>query len=149
VIEGVMPKWQRYLHNSATVFMSVLVVGMTLLYARFIIPPAHTGSAKARFFLSFLFVAFAVFGIGSLIWYHRRIIAEFRYDGSALRYRTLGTREPQDRPLADIASIRDWRGRGGQLGYRLQFQDKQKLYLEFSVSNSIALANRLQAELHT
>ena len=39
------------------------------------------------------------------------------------------------RPLSYIKTIRDWKGRGGPLGYRLQFQDKQKLYLEFSESN--------------
>jgi hypothetical protein len=38
------------------------------------------------------------------------------------------------------------RGGRGPVGYRLQFQDNQKLYLEFSVSNSVALVNRLRAD---
>ena len=37
-------------------------------------------------------------------------------------------------------------GGRGPVGYRLQFQDNQKLYLEFSVSNSVALVNRLRAD---
>jgi hypothetical protein len=51
------------------------------------------------------------------------------------------------RALVDMAAIRDWKGKGEQLGYRLLFQDKQKLYLEFSVSNSITLVNQLRADL--
>jgi len=38
-------------------------------------------------------------------------------------------------------------GKRGQLEYRLQFQDREKLYLEFSVTNSIPLANRLRLDL--
>ncbi len=77
------------------------------------------------------------------------MIAEFRYDGLTLEFRTIGIPEPQVRSVADITLIHEWRGKGGALGYRLQFQDRQKLYLEFSVSNSIALANRLRADLKT
>lgn len=142
-----MPKWQRYLHKFASGFMCLLFGGLGLLNVHLIIAEVHAGPNKARLFVSFLFVVFAGVAIRSQVLFHRTLIAEFRYDGSALQFRALGTQDPQFRPLADIASIRDWRGRGGQLGYRLQFQDKQKLYLEFSVSNSIALANRLRAEL--
>jgi hypothetical protein len=75
------------------------------------------------------------------------MISEFQYDGSMLQFRTIGIAEPQMRPLGDIADIRGWLGKGGPLGYRLLFQDRQKLYLEFSVSNSITLVNQLRADL--
>jgi hypothetical protein len=126
--------------------MSLVFGGMALMNGRPLISPVHTGPDKARLFVSFLFVLFAGFGIGSQVWFHRRMITEFRYDGSTLQFRTIGLQEPQFRPLADISSIREWRGKGGPLGYRLQLRDKQKLYLAFSVSNSIALANRLRAD---
>jgi len=85
---------------------------------------------------SAMFVAMALFGIGSQIWFRRRMISDFTYDAQALRYRTLGIAEMQMRTLWDIAKVRTWRGRGGALGYVLRFRDKHKLYLEFSVSNS-------------
>ena len=127
--------------------MCLLFSGLGLLNLHLMIAEPHGGRDKARLFVSFLFVLFAAVAIRYQFFFLRTVISEFQYDGSTLRFRTLGTQEPQFRPLADIASIRDWRGRGGQLGYRLQFQDGRKLYLEFSVSNSVALANRLRADL--
>jgi hypothetical protein len=147
VITGVMPKWQLYLHKSAGVFMFLVFGGMGFMNVRLMIAGMHAGPNRAILFFSVLFVFFVVAAVTSQVWFHRRIISEFRYDGSSLQFRTIGTQEPQMRPLADIASIREWRGRGGPLGYLLQFQDKSKLYLEFSVSNSIALANRLRTHL--
>jgi hypothetical protein len=142
-----MPKWQIYLHKSAGVFMFLVFSGMGFMNVRLMIAGVPAGPNRAILFFSVLFICFVVAAIVSQVWFHRRIISEFRYDGSALQFRTIGLQEPQFRPLADIASIREWNGKGGPLGYRLQFQDKQKLYLEFSVSNSIALANRLRTHL--
>jgi hypothetical protein len=142
-----MPKWHWYLHKSTGVFMVLVFGGMAFIDGRMMIAAAHAGPDRAIMFFSFLFVLIVGAAVGSQVWFHRRIISEFRYDGSTLQFRTIGTQEPQMRPLADIASIREWRGRGGPLGYRLQFQNKQKLYLEFSLSNSVALANRLRADL--
>ena len=141
-----MPKSCRYLHKSTSVFMCLLFGGMGLINAR-LMAAQHTVSDNGRLFVSFLFVLLAVGGIGVQSWFQRRMIAEFRYDGLTLEFRTIGIPEPQVRALADITLIREWRGKGGSIGYRLRFQDRQKLYLEFSVSNSIALANRLRADL--
>ena len=127
--------------------MLLVFGGMAFIDVRMMIAAAHTGPDRAIMFFSFLFVLIVGTAVGSQVWFHRRIISEFRYDGSTLQFRTIGTQAPQMRPLANIASIREWRGRGGPLGYRLQFQDKQKLYLEFSLSNSVALATRLRADL--
>jgi hypothetical protein len=88
-----------------------------------------------------------VFAIASQVRFQRSLITEFRYDGSTIQFQTLGIQEAQMRPFSDIVAIRDWKGKGGPLGYRLVLQDRQKLYLEFSVSNSIVLANRLRADL--
>jgi hypothetical protein len=142
-----MPKWQIYLHKSAGVFMFLVFGGMGFMNVRLMIAGVHAGPNRAILLFSVLFIFFVVAATVSQVWFHRRIITEFRYDGSTLQFRTISLQEPQFRPVADIASIREWKGKGGPLGYRLQFQDRQKLYLEFSVSNSIVLANRLRVDL--
>ena len=53
----------------------------------------------------------------------------------------------QTRDVTEIASIRDWRGRSGTLGYRLVFRDGRKAYLENCVSNAMALADQLRSLL--
>jgi hypothetical protein len=72
------------------------------------------------------------------------MVCEFDYDGSTLRFRTLGIRQTHVRPHADVAQVKDWRGRGGPIGYRLVFRDGGKVYLEYSVANSIVLADQLR-----
>lgn len=128
--------------------MCTLFAGLALLNIRLIVLAAHSGQ-KASVFFSLLFLLFTAAAIAGQIWFQRRIVAEFRYDGATLEFLTVaGQGQPaQFRPLAHIVSIRDWRGRGGNLGYLLQFQDRQKLYLEYSVTNSIALVNRLREDL--
>jgi len=144
-IAGAMPKWRRYLHKTVGGFMCAIFAGMGFVYARFLVPAAPD---KARLFFGLIFVLLMTAGIGSQIWFQRRIIAEFRYDGVTLQFQTLAMQHPQIRPLADITCIREWRGgRGGSLGHRLLFREGQKLYLEFSVSNSFELVSRLRADL--
>jgi hypothetical protein len=144
VIAGAMPRWRRNLYKSVGGFMCLLFGGLGFAYARFLVPAAPD---KARLFAGLLFVLLMVAGIGSQIWFQRRIIAEFRYDGLTLQFQTLAIQQPQIRPRADLKSIGEWRGKGGLLGYRFLFQDRQRLYLEFSVRNSIELVNRLRADL--
>src|SRR5579864_1687227 len=108
-----MPRWQRYLHKFASGFMCLLFSGLGLLNLHLMIAEAHAGPDKARLFVSFLFVLFAGVAIKYQFFFLRTVISEFQYDGSTLQFRTLGTQEPQFLPLSDIASIRDWRGRGG------------------------------------
>jgi hypothetical protein len=83
-----------------------------------------------------------------MVRYLRTIVSEFRYDGSILRFRTVGRRKPQALRLTEIMSIREWKGRGGPVGYRLQSQDGEKLYLESSVSNSTTLVNLLRTHMY-
>jgi len=127
--------------------MTVLFVGLACVGARMFLLGPHDVPSKAPVVFSTVFVLFSMFAVASQVRFQRSLITEFRYDGSTIQFQTLRLQEAQMRPVSDIAAIRDWRGKGGPLGYRLQFQDKQKLYLEFSVSNSVALANRLRADL--
>lgn len=94
-----------------------------------------------------MFVAVAGFGIGSQVWFRRRLISEFHYGGGALRFRTLGTAEMQLRDLSEIAKVDNWRGRGGALGYRFRFRDGHKVYLQYGVSNSVAAAEQIRHDL--
>jgi hypothetical protein len=52
----------------------------------------------------------------------------------------------QVRSFAEIKQVKEWRGRGGLIGYRLSFRDGGKVYLEYSVANSIALADQLRRD---
>lgn len=102
---------------------------------------------KAPRILSILFLVFAIVAIIGMVGYLRSIISEFRYNGSNLAFRTVGNSSPQTVGLPDIISIREWRGKGGQSGFRLQLQDRRKFYLEYSVSNSATLVNLLRTHM--
>jgi hypothetical protein len=112
VIAGLMLKWRRYLNKSFAVFMGLLFFGMDFMNTRFMGSTAHNVAFKSRLFVTLLFVLIAVGGIGMQVWFQRRIVSEFRYDGSMLQFRTIGIAEPQMRPLSHIAAIRDCRVKG-------------------------------------
>lgn len=147
VIIGTMPKWRRYVNTTAYVMMYLLFGGFGFVNARLLVSTAHTVPLGPELFFTLLYMLVSGVGIGLQVWFQRRMVAEFRYDGSTLQFQTLGITEPQIRVVTDIEAIRAWRGRGGPLGYRLLFRDRQKLYIEFSVSNSTALVNRIRADL--
>ncbi len=92
----------------------------------------------------FLFVTMAAASIAMQLWFHRRIISEFAFDGRSFQFRTLGRSAPQTRELSEIAEVRDWRGRGGPFGYRLIFRDGARAYLEYSISNSRIVAEQMR-----
>lgn len=120
--------------------MCVLFAGLGLISAR----TAFAATDKAPIIVSLIFMAFTASAIAGQFWFQRRIVCEFAYDGATLQFRTLGIPATQVRPLAEIAEVKEWRGRGGPLGFRLVFRDGWKVYLEYSVKNSIALANQLR-----
>src|SRR5437870_3289276 len=103
--------------------------------------------AKGLLLSSLAFVAIAVFSVGLQLWFWRRIVCEFNYDGRVLRFRTLGIPGMQSREMSDIADLRDWRGRGGSVGYRLRFANGEKVYLQYGVSNSDALAEEIRTSI--
>jgi hypothetical protein len=138
-----MPKWRQYFNRFAGGFMCVLFAGLGLISAR-VLFTAGAPPNKAPIIVSLLFMAFTTAAIAGQFWFLRRLVCEFAYDGLTLQFRTLGIPQTQIRPLADLAQVNEWRGRGGPLGYRLVFHDGGKVYLEYSVANSIALANQLR-----
>jgi hypothetical protein len=139
-----MAKWRQCFHRAACGFVCLLFGGMGFLSLRILPTPPD----KPPRILSILFVVFAAVAITGMFRYLRTIISEFRYDGSKLRFRTVGNREPQTLHLTDIVSLREWKGRGGPVGYRLQSRDGNKLYLEHSVSNSITLVNLMRTHMY-
>lgn len=147
MISGTMPKWQQNFHRFGFGLMCLLFGGFGLLNGRFLLLARQAGPAKGLVLSSLVFITIAGFGVGMQVWFWRRIIREFSYDGRALRFRTLGTTEMKTRDLREIADVREWRGRGGQLGYRLVFRDGQKIYLQYGVPNSVAAAEQIRRDL--
>jgi hypothetical protein len=143
VISGAMPKWRRYFHRFAGGFMWVFFTGLGLISARLLLAAAARPN-KAPILASLIMLALATSAIAGQFWFQRRIVCEFDYDGLTLQFRTLGIPQTHVRPLAEIAQVKEWRGRGGPIGYRLVFREGRKVYLEYSVTNSIALANQLR-----
>jgi hypothetical protein len=141
-----MPKWRQYFNRFAGGFMCLLFAGLGWMNLRILLAPA-TYADNYRLLFSLIFMVLPVSAIVSQFWFQRRIICEFGYDGYTLQYRTLGNSGTQMRLLQDLAQVKGWSGRGGPMGYRLVFQDGGKLYLENSVTNSMALSERLRGKL--
>lgn len=131
------------MHRFVCAFICLLFGGMGVLSLRLL----KVAPDRVPRILSILLMVFAAAAIAVMVRYLRQIISDFRYDGSKLVFRTIGHPVPQAVALADITSIREWRGRGGQSGFRLQLRDRQKFYLECSVSNSAALVNLLRTHM--
>jgi hypothetical protein len=70
-----------------------------------------TGPDKPPRILTVLFVVIGAVAITGMVRYLRAIVSEFRYDGSTLRFRTVGSRKPLALPLRDIVPFRN--GKGG------------------------------------
>jgi hypothetical protein len=147
VISGTMPKRQQNFHTLAFGVMCLLLGGFALLSGHFLLSDGEARPAKGLLGSSLVFVAVACFGLGMLVWFRRRIVNVFSYDGCALRFSTLGRAEMQTRDLSEIADLREWRGRGGPLGFRLCFRDGQKVYLQYGVVNAAAAAEQMRRDL--
>jgi hypothetical protein len=147
MITGTMPKWRRYFHRIAGGFMGLFFIGFGLLGARNLFGAAGRVPTRGLVIASLLFIAWAAFLIGLNLWFGRRIITEFAFDGQWFSFRTLGASEMQRRGLPEIADVRDWRGRGQYLGYVLVFRLRGKAYLEYTVSNCAAVAEQLRSKL--
>ena len=152
MIQGTMPKRPRIMHTLGFVFLCTVFAGVGLLSLSFLLQASQTPSkakpaAPGLFLASFVMIAVSAAGIGAQIWFRRRIVSEFSYDGSALRFSTMGRPARHPRDDSEIADIGEWRGRVGVLGYRLQFRDGGKLYLEYGVSNSGAAAEQISRNI--
>jgi hypothetical protein len=147
VISGEMSKWRRYYHGIMTGFscLFLVAVGSRLALGLFRFRAAASRPETSVWIFSLLFVALVVLSVGMQLRFLRRLIVEFAFDGSSFRFRTLGIGETQTRALPEIAEVLEWRG--GSRGYRLVFQDRQKVYLENEVSNSMAVTLELKGLL--
>ena len=144
-ISGEMPKWRRVVHRCASGFMFLFFAVFAVYGARLFFMGSVAGRGKGPAVAMMLWFTFlAAFAIGMQRWYDRRMIAQFSFDGSLLRFTTLGNEETQARDLSEIVQVREWRGRGGPLGYRLDFRDGAKAYLQYSVTNATALGEQLR-----
>lgn len=114
VISGVMPRWRQRFYTIAGGFMCLLFAGFALLAARPLLRPEANGPQRGLLIASSVYLAVALLSIGMQLWFHRRIISEFHFDGRSLRFRTLGISSMETREVSEIVGIRDWRGRSGR-----------------------------------
>ena len=144
-ISGEMPKWRKIVHRLASGFMFLFFSAFAVYGGRVFFVDSVAGRGRGAAVAMMLWFTFlAAFAVGMQRWYDRRMIAQFSFDGSVLRFTTLGNEDTQARDLSEIAQVRQWRGRGGPLGYRLDFRDGAKAYLDYSVSNATALGEQLR-----
>jgi hypothetical protein len=144
MISGTMPQWQKNVHRFGIAITWLLLGGVGLANFHSLSLARGPRAVNGVLFVTFWLIVAAAVGIGTQLWYWRRMVSEFTYDGGALRFRTLGRASTQTRALPEIADIREWRGRGSTIGYRLTFRDGAKIYLQNTVANSTALAEQIQ-----
>jgi hypothetical protein len=142
-----MPRWQRNVHRTSLVLMCLLFAGFAWFNLRFLSSAQTAQARKGVYFMTAWMIAIAALCIAMSVWFWKRIVTEFSYDGSALRLRTLGRAEMQTRDVSEIQEVGEWRGRGGPQGYKLKFRDRQKVYLHYSVSNAAAAAERIRSDI--
>lgn len=142
MLRGAMPGPARTLHKFGPAIVCVVFAG--LAFVNFRAMSAAGGAVRAKGPLIVILVLAAIM-VAAQLRFQRRLIVEFSYDGSILQFRTLGQPELQAKPANAISRIKDWRGRGGQIGYRLIFRDGEKAYLENAVSNASELVARVIA----
>jgi hypothetical protein len=142
-----MPRWQQNVHKFSVALMCLLFAGFGWFNLRFLSSAQAAQARKGVLFMTAWIIVLAAFFIGMSMWFWRRIIIEFSYDGSALRLRTLGRPEMQTRDRSEISEVDEWRGRGGPQGYKLKFRDGQKMYLHYSVTNAVAAAERIRSDI--
>jgi hypothetical protein len=145
-ISGAMSKCQQRSHTFGCGFMCILFTGMGLLNLRILSQAALQGGIAPTVF-SLGFVIFVTWAVAMMFRFLRLIVNEFRYNGFMFEFRTIGVRQTQTRPLSQIAAVRDWRGRGGALGYRIVFQDRGKVYLSYAVTNAAQVGELLRWDI--
>jgi hypothetical protein len=55
--------------------------------------------------------------IAGILWFWKRFVKEFSYDGRTFTFNTLASPEMQVRDLSAIEEVSEWTGRGGPLGF--------------------------------
>ena len=143
MIAGAMPKWQQYSHRSPAV---IVILFEALIWWGFHSAPLHEPQGRNVWPITWMIVLGLGF-IGSGLWFWKRLIKEFNYDGTTFTFNTLASSKIQVRDASAIEEVGEWTGRGGPLGYCMKFHDGAKLYLQNGVSNAAALVERLRCDL--
>src|SRR5579864_1675829 len=139
MIAGTMPKWQQYGHRVPLVIVALFGA---LMWWGF-----HTAPSHHNAFATICLIVLGLSLIGGVLWFWKRLIKEFNYDGRTFTFNTLASPEMQVRDLSAIQEVGEWTGRGGPLGFCIEFRDGAKLYLNYGVSNAAALAERISYDL--
>src|SRR5262245_47843073 len=142
MVAGKMPKWQQYGHRAPVVVVVFLGV---LMWWGFHTAPSRLPQGY-NYFAAICVIVLGLGLIGSVVWFWKKVIKEFNYDGTTLTFNTLAT-ETQVRDLSAIEEVGEWTGRGGPAGFCIKFRDGAKVYLHYGVSNAAALAARIRADL--
>ena len=149
LISGVMPKWQQVTHRFTIGAMCAFFLGFFLYNNHFLDQLRNPQAQKGALFMTVWIVAVAAIGGISTWWLWRRLVVEFTYDGRALRFRTLGRPQMELRDVSEIVQMKDWRGRGGSMGYKIKFRDGAKIYLQFGTPNVTALGEAIRSTLRS
>jgi hypothetical protein len=147
MISGVMPSHRQTFHMCVAGFVYSVFSGAALVNAQILLP---THRPPADTLMQVVAVLFIVLAIGIIVlqtWFRRRVIRQFRYDGTTLHYITLGSTQTQSRLPSQLVAIREWAGRGTLVGYQLIFKDHPKAYLEADTSNTSKLIESLLKDM--
>jgi hypothetical protein len=109
MIAGAMPKWQQYSHRSPVVM--VILFG-ALIWWGVHSAPSHQPQGHNVWAITWMIVLGLGF-IGSGIWFWKRLIKEFNYDGRTFTFNTLASSETQVRDVSAIEEVGEWTARGG------------------------------------
>ena len=97
MISGTMPKRKQLFHTCVAAFIFVIFASAALVNGEMILPSHRPPVSDALRVIGFLFILLAIGVISMAMWYRRRIIREFQYDGITLHYQTLTIRHMQSR----------------------------------------------------
>ena len=147
MITGVMPRRKQIFHICVATFIFLVFAAAAFVNGQLLLPSHRPPVEPLLRIVSFLFILLAIFIIAMQVWFRRRIIREFSYDGATLHYQTLSRAEAHSRFPAQLVAIREWAGRGGVMGYQLIFRDAPKAYLEDDTSNASLLIERLMQDM--
>ncbi len=127
--------------------MCLVFTAFALVNARTLVEDLGPGGIRLRAVFAGVFMVFLAWGVWMMLRYQRRIVSEFIYDGVTFEFRTIGRRATQIKQVEQIKSVRDWRGRGGVLGARIDFEKGGKVYLGYFVRNGGVAGERMRLDI--
>jgi len=142
MIAGTMPKWQQYGHRAPAVVVAFM--GVWMWWGFHMVPSLQT---RGHNYFAIIFLLALAFGVGSIIWFWKKLIKEFSYDGRTLTFNTLANPGTQVQDLSAVERVADWTGRGGTIGLSIKFRNGPKVYLHYGVPNAAAAAAQIRSDL--